>query len=199
MNLSILIIVITGLISYMAFQNPEIKLKYMFNAYKIHHRKEWVRIVSHGFLHANWEHLIVNMLTLYFFGRKLEQIFIMIHGRSTGILLFVIIYFGGIIVSSLMSLQKHKDNEWYNALGASGAVAAVLFASIFYDPMGKIYLMFAIPIPGFLFGIAYLGYSYYMSKNSNDNIGHDAHFSGAIFGILFALVIDPNMFAAFSQ
>ncbi len=180
--MTLLIIAITCVVSIYAFKNQQIITKYRFNAYIINHKKEWYRLFSHGLLHADWNHLLFNMLTLFFFGNLVEE-------ALDSTLLYLLLYISGIAVASLSSLKKHKDNIYYNSLGASGGVSAVLFASIFFEPMNGIYLFFIpIPIPGFVFGIAYLAYSQYMSKRNTDNVNHDAHFLGAIYGFLFPLL-----------
>jgi membrane associated rhomboid family serine protease len=187
--ITIIIIIVSAIFSIIAFNRRDIFYKYQFNAYQIVHRKEWYRIITHAFLHANWEHLIINMLVFYSFGRNLEYIFASLWG-GMDIILYVSLYFGAIIISSLYSLYKEKDNHYYNAVGASGAVAAVTFAFVFFNPLEKVWFFGLIPIPGILFALLYLGYSYYMSKRNVDNIGHDAHFYGAVFGFVFPLIID---------
>ncbi len=195
--ITVLLITITSFISYYAFSNRRLFHKFMFNAYQVHHRKEWYRLFSHGFIHANWEHLIVNMLVFYSFGQALEMYFRLFLGSSTFYFLFL--YIGAIVVSSSYSLVKQKDNYAYNAVGASGAVSAVTFACVFFAPMQKIYLFMLIPIPGIVFAALYLGYSYYMSKKNQDNIGHDAHFYGAIFGFFFPLLFNPSLIHVFFE
>lgn len=133
-----IIIGTTALVSYMAFQNSELMGKLQFNAAKIVHEKEYYRLVSHAFIHANWSHLIVNMFVLFFFGRNIEAYFGYFFGnRATAY--FLLLYFGGILASNLWSLIKHKDNYYYNAVGASGAVSAVLFAAIFFNPWERLF------------------------------------------------------------
>ncbi len=191
-----LIIGITALVSYMAFQNNELMSKLQFNAAKIIQQKEYYRLVSHAFIHANWPHLIVNMLVLYFFGRNMEYYLSYFFGnRATAY--FLILYFGGILASNIWSLIKNKNNYYYNAVGASGAVSAVLFATIFFDPLQPILLFAIVPIPGILFAVGYLLYSYQMSKRENDNIAHDAHFLGALFGFVFPILLKPSLFDQF--
>ncbi len=190
------IIGITVLISYLAFQNSDLMSKLQFNAAQIIHRKEYYRLVSHAFIHANWSHLGVNMLVLYFFGRNIETYFDYYFGRSANAY-FVLLYFGGILASNIWSLAKNRNNYYYNAVGASGAVSAVLFASIFFDPWNLLYFFAIIPIPGIVFAIGYLFYSYYMSKKKNDNVAHDAHFLGAVFGFIFPILLKPSLFDKF--
>jgi len=190
------IIGITVLISYMAFQNANLMAKLQFNAAQIIHQKEYYRLVSHAFIHANWTHLGVNMLVLYFFGRNIESYFDYYFGRSANAY-FVLLYFGGILASNIWSLAKNRNNYYYNAVGASGAVSAVLFTSIFFDPWNLLYFFAVIPIPGILFAVGYLIYSYYMSRQKKDNVAHDAHFLGAVFGFLFPILLKPSLFHHF--
>jgi membrane associated rhomboid family serine protease len=190
------IIGVTALVSYIAFQNAGLMAKLQFNAAQIVQRKEYYRLVTHAFIHANWGHLIVNMLVLYFFGPAIENYLGYYFGnRATAY--FLMLYFGGILASNIWSLIKHKNNYYYNAVGASGAVSAVLFAFIFFDPLEKLLLFAILPIPGILFAAGYLIYSYQMSKRKNDNVAHDAHFLGALFGFIFPVLLKPNLLDQF--
>jgi membrane associated rhomboid family serine protease len=191
-----LIIGVTALISYMAFQNNGMANKLQFNAAQIIHQKEYYRLISHAFIHANWQHLIVNMFVLYFFGRNMET-YLGYYFGNKAIAYYLLLYFGGILASNLWSLIKHQNNYYYNAVGASGAVSAVLFGTIFFQPLEPVYLFAILPIPGILFAIAYLFYSYQMSKKQSDNVAHDAHFLGAVFGFVFPILLKPNLFDSF--
>ncbi len=196
--MTIIIIAITALISIAAFNKVELLYKYQFNAYQIVKRKQWYRIFTYAFLHANWDHLLVNMVVLFFFGRVLETYFNDYFGASA-VLYFILLYVGAIVFSTLYDLKKHREHYHYNAVGASGATSAVVFSAIFFAPLEKIYFLFFIPIPGIIFAIGYLYYSYYMSKKNLDNIGHSAHFYGAVFGFLFPILIKPQLFSLFLQ
>lgn len=190
------IIGITVLISYLAFQNRDLADKLQFNAAKIIHQKEYYRLISHAFIHANWPHLVVNMMVLYFFGSNIEAYFGYYFGNKA-IAFFLLLYFGGVLASNIWSLIKHKNNYYYNAVGASGAVSAVLFATIFFEPWKPLYLFAVLPIPGILFATGYLFYSYQMSKKKTDNVAHDAHFLGAVFGFIFPILLKPDLFDRF--
>lgn len=191
-----IIIGATVLVSFLAFQNHDLMDKLQFNAAKVVHQKQYYRLISHAFIHAGWSHLLVNMFVLYFFGRGIEQYFGYYFGnRATAY--FVLLYFGGILASNLWSLIKHQNNYYYNAVGASGAVSAMLFAFIFFNPWEKLYFFGLLPIPGILFAIGYLFYSYQMSKKSTDNVAHDAHILGAIFGFIFPILLKPQLFTQF--
>lgn len=155
-------------------------------------------MLTHAFVHADWSHLLVNMFVLYFFGPAVESFFAYYFG-SLATLFFVALYAGSIIVANLWSLKKHQNNYGYNAVGASGAVSAVLFAFIFFSPWEMLYFFGIIPIPGIVFGIGYLFYSYRMTKQSQDHVAHDAHFLGAVFGFLFPILLKPELFSLFLQ
>ncbi|MBP7463617.1 MAG: rhomboid family intramembrane serine protease [Bacteroidales bacterium] len=191
-----IVIGLTVLFSYLAWKNNALFEKYLFSANRIVHHKEYFRMISHAFLHANWMHLIVNMLVLWSFGSALMTYFGIVFG-SLGALHWLLLYLLSIIASSLYSLFKHKNNAWYSAVGASGATSAVVFACIFFDPWNMIYFFGVIPIPGILFGAIYLIYSYREAKRGADNIGHDAHFWGAMFGFFYPLVVKPELLKHF--
>lgn len=194
--MTLILIALITLISAIAFSQGEIMNHLQFNAYKIIHRKQYYRMVTHALVHANWEHLIVNMIVLYSFGSAVERFFEFYFGNSAT-LYYLILIFGSVIFSTLYSLFQQKNNPYYNAVGASGAVSAVLFTAIFFNPWNNIYFFGILPIPGIIFGGLYLYYSYYMSTKKADNIGHDAHFLGAIFGFLLPIVLKPALLIGF--
>ncbi|MCH7656711.1 MAG: rhomboid family intramembrane serine protease [Bacteroidetes bacterium] len=199
--MTIVLIIITSVISIISFGRPGFMLKMQFNPYQVYHRKEYYRLFSHAFLHADWMHLIINMIVLFSFGTTVEQYFKQL--SMAGLvknpeISFLILYAGGILFSTTTTLFKHKEDIWYNSIGASGAVSAVVFTSIFFAPLNKLFLYF-IPLPGIIAGLLYLGYSQYMSKKGKDNINHDAHFLGAIFGFIFPVFIDPGLIKLFVQ
>lgn len=198
MTLSITYILmgITAFVSYLAFGNRQLMDQLQFNAAKIIHRKEYHRLVTHVFVHGGWSHLFVNMFVLFFFGSATEQYFSYFFGRM-GSAYFLILYFGGALFSNLLALIKHRNNSLYNAVGASGAVAAVLFAFIFINPWENVYFFGILPIPGILFAILYLLYSYRMNQREQDHIAHDAHLLGATFGILFPIILRPSLLQRF--
>lgn len=186
--ITILLVAITAYISYKASRERSLYHKFIFNAYQIVHRREWKRLFTHALLHGSWEHLIINMLVLFSFGSGLERILSQLYGHA-GSVFYVLLYVSAVVVSSLYSLVKHKNDPYYNAVGASGAVAAVVFANIFFKPMSSVYFFGLLPIPGILFAFLYLAYSYYMGKRGGDNIGHDAHFYGAVYGFIFPIFL----------
>lgn len=183
----LIIIAATAIISFVAFSNREVFEKYKFNVGAILHRKEYVRLLSAGFLHGDMMHLLFNMMTLYFFAPIVIQAF-----SSAG---FLVVYFGSILLGNIFSLYLYKNQSWYSAIGASGGVSGILFASIAMIPDLGIYFFFIpIAIPGYIFGLAYFAYSVYMMLNPrvNDNIGHAAHLGGAFFGLVFAVALQPE-------
>lgn len=200
LSLTLIIIVITVIVSLMANSNVELYSKFIFNPYQVIQRKEWWRVFSHALIHDrnNIFHLFFNMYVLHSFGNSVENILIQVMGVMA-IPYYLLIYIGGIAVATLPALIKHKDDYGYNAVGASGAVSAVLFSVIAFVPFsGGIGIMFLpFSIPPLIFGILYIAYEVYMDKKSNDNVAHDAHIWGAIFGFLFTLIFIPGTFTNF--
>ena len=193
-----IIIGITVLVSYKAFNDGSLKWRFMFNPYQVKHRKEWYRLFSSGLIHADWMHLGLNMYVLYMFGEIIEPKFRNEFGEVKGTINFILLYLGGLLVSSLYNLAKHQDNANYNALGASGAVSGIVFSFIaFYPLQGMGIILIPIHIPAIIFGGLYLAYSQYMAKKQIDNIGHDAHFWGAVFGFVVTFIFKPDLFRDF--
>ena len=194
--ITLIIIAITCLVSILCFNGTLNGNKLLFNAYQVWHRKEWYRMFTSGIIHSGWGHLLFNMITLYCFGRVVEQYFAAAFGSVTGIALYMILYVSALAVSSAGDLVKYRDDWNYNALGASGAVSAILFASILFAPKMGIYIyLIPIPVPGYIFAPLYLLYCWYMAKRNMDNIGHTAHFWGAVYGLLFPIVCKPDILA----
>lgn len=195
MNQTILIIAITSLISITAFTNSTLFSKLLFNAALIYNRKEWYRFLTHAFLHADWMHLFFNMYVLYMFGGMVENYFNSAFGFVKGEVYFFLLYFVSIIASTTPSYEKNKNNYGYNAVGASGAVAAIVFAAILLNPWMDLYLMFIpIPIPAPIFAVLYLVYCRYAEKRGGDNVAHNVHYWGSLFGAAYTLVILPHTF-----
>jgi len=197
--MNLIIIIVTVLISVLAFGNAQLFERLKFNAYAINHKKESWRFVSYALVHAGWLHLLINMWVLYSFGQIVELTFKSELGLK-GVIYYLLLYVGGILFSVLFDFGKQKENVYYNAVGASGAVSAVVFSSILIFPVGGIYLFpFPFAIPSWLFGILYLVYSAYMQKNGRDNMGHSAHFWGAVFGIIFTVIVIPGVVSSFLE
>lgn len=190
-----LIIIATVILSISALQNQSIFNRLKFNAYLIHHYRQWPRLFTAGFIHADFLHLFFNMFVLYMFGPYSERFFISLaRNEFTGSMAYMIFYLAALPMSGLYSLEKHKNDPAYNAVGASGAVSAVLFCFIMQQPLSSL-IIFPVPfpVPAVVFGIVYLAYSWYMGKRNVDKIGHDAHFFGALFGAAVTLMSKPSL------
>ncbi len=184
-SLTLVLIIMTALISYQAFNKPEIKARLMLYPRRIKENGEWYRFLTYGFVHADWQHLLVNMYVLYVFGEYLEDAMFYIFGASLGRLMYLLLYLSGIVISTIPTYFQHQDNPGYAAVGASGATSALVFAFILFNPWE--WFIFP-PLPAVLFGVAYLWYSSYMEKHGMDNIGHNTHFWGAIYGLFFMIL-----------
>lgn len=191
MSVNLLIILLTVVVSIVSFQNYDLKYKLIFSPTIIENRKEWYRFLTSGFIHADWIHLGVNMFVLWSFGNAVEIYF----GRYLPFpeLNYLFFYLLTIVLANLKTFYKERNNDTYFALGASGGVSGVVFSSIMFDPFSKVYLYAAIPIPGWLMGIGYLALSQYLAKKGRDNINHDAHFWGAVVGLLYTLIQKPDL------
>ncbi|WP_020404438.1 rhomboid family intramembrane serine protease [Gracilimonas tropica] len=163
---------------------PQLFEKFLLMPYRVVRENTWYELVSSGFVHAGFGHLFLNMFVLFFFGPVLEQ--------SIGQLHLLLLYFSGLIVSSLPSVYQHKDNPDFATVGASGAVEAVLFGFILLFPLEPIYIMFIpIGIPSIIFGVFFLAYSIYASKGKG-RVNHEAHIAGAVWGFLYLILFVPN-------
>jgi membrane associated rhomboid family serine protease len=190
MSYTILILIITVAISIAGFSNEQIINKLILWPRKMDNPAEYYRLLTSGFIHNDWSHLIFNMITFYFVAPSVEFLMAMIGKPSE---MFVLLYLSAIVISSLPSFVKNRNNSYYRSLGASGGVAAILFFTIYYSPWSKISILFIpIGIPCIIFGGLYLAYEAYMSKRGAGNVNHDAHFIGSVYGLLFALVVDPS-------
>jgi len=180
----IAIIIANALFSFKGFNDLSFFRKYEFHMGSVR-AGEQIRLISSGFLHADIAHLAFNMITLYFFAPVVIG--------HLGSLSFVIIYLGSLVFGSLLTILFHKDDYNYRAVGASGAVTGVLYSAILLQPDMMLGIFFIIPMPAYLFGILYLLYSIYGMRAKNDNIGHTAHFGGAIGGYLITLISNPSL------
>ncbi|NNE31246.1 rhomboid family intramembrane serine protease [Winogradskyella sp.] len=182
---TIAIIAANVIMSFKGFGDRLFFEKYKFNVGSIR-RGEQIRMFSSGFLHADTTHLFMNMITLYFFADAVLDVL--------GNFNFIVIYIASLIFGNLLSLYFHKDEYWYSAVGASGAVTGILYAAILIQPEMSLYMFFIpIPIPGYIFGVGYLLYSIYGMKKRIGNIGHDAHFGGAVGGYVITLLLQPSL------
>lgn len=192
LSATIILIGITVLTSYQAWKKPSMIDRWMFTPFMIKKYKQWDRFVLSGLIHKDQMHLLFNMFTFYFFGRVVEM-FLMYHlGKSFGLFAFILFYVGAIIISDLPTYFKHKENYHYRALGASGGVAAAVFASIMIMPLSDICLFGLLCLPGFVLGLLFLIYTIVQARRGGDGINHDAHLYGALFGIIVVLIISPQ-------
>jgi len=181
MSMTIIIIIITALVSWQAFNNPELKAKMLFIPTAIKNRGETYRFISHGFIHADFMHLLFNMYALYIFGDIAEYRFNQMFGAVFGNVAYLLFYLAAIAASSYVEYSRSQDNPGYSALGASGAVAAMMWPFIMYAPWA--WFVFP-PLPAILLGIGYIAYSHYADQRGGSRIGHNAHLWGAIFGLI---------------
>ena len=191
-NQTIIIIAVTCLVSYMAWQNRQLMERLIFWSPAIK-QGQVERFVTHGFIHADGMHLLFNMFTFYFFGSIIESFYRQYLGGAG----FVLFYLGAIVAAMLPSYLKHKDDRNYMSLGASGGVSAVLFAYILLAPWELLYLFAAIPVPAIVFAVAYVWYSIYANNQNNDNINHSAHLYGGLFGVIMTIVLEPRIIGHF--
>jgi len=194
-SISLVIIIVTCLVSYTALKNYDQLDKMSLQPYMVKNYRQYYRFITSGFVHADFQHLIFNMLTLFFFGPAIERLFMQLFQSKV---VYILYYLLGIIVANIPSYIKHRNNSSYSSLGASGAISAVVFTAIMVDPWNTIYLFF-IPIPAVIYGVLFLALSAYMSRKGGDNINHDAHMWGALFGIVFPLIFHPELGTYFLQ
>jgi membrane associated rhomboid family serine protease len=185
MSYTLIIIAITVLVSLAAFSSTELYNKLILWPAHMHNNPaEYHRLISSGFIHADYSHLLFNMFTLYSFGQFVELYFQELNIHN----LYLVLYLSGIVVASFPSFWKHRNNSYYRSLGASGGVAAVIFSSVYFEPWARIYGF----IPSIVFAVIYLIYCAYSSRRGGSNINHDAHFWGSVYGFVFTLIFDPS-------
>ena len=193
---TLILIAVNVIFSIIGFSNAAMVDKTIMWPYYVKKEKQYYRFITSGFLHADWMHLFFNMFTLYFFGRNVEVVFAR-YGLG-GNVSYLALYFLGLIISDIPSYLKHQDDYNYRALGASGAVSAVVFAAIVFSPWSSIYLYGAIKISALLYAVLYIAYCVYMGRKNHDNVNHDAHLWGSIFGLAFTVILiatlQPEMF-----
>ncbi len=195
--MTLIILIITGLISFAAFSQRSIIDRFVFQPYSIKHNREWYRFITSGLLHADFMHLFVNMFVFYSFGQAVEYYYNGIFGSNASFM-YILLYVTSIFAANVSTYFKEQNNPSYRSLGASGAVSAVVFASILFNPYQPLVLLFTIQMPAILYGVLYLAYSYYMSKKDfGDQIHHEAHLQGALYGMLFTVVMKPQVISIF--
>jgi membrane associated rhomboid family serine protease len=188
------LIALTVVVSWLAFDRPRLLDRLILWPPAIDRHKQFDRLVTHGFVHADWQHLLFNMITLYFFGGLVERLFVPYIGQVG----FVLFYLSAIVIAILPTYLRHRHDAQYRSLGASGAVSAVLFAFILVSPWSLIFVFF-LPMPAILYAVLYVGYSIWMDRRGGDNINHSAHLWGAGYGVLFTVIMEPQVIGSFLQ
>ena len=186
------ILAVTVLVSWQAFGNRRLLERLLLWPPAIERQRQYDRLLTHGFVHADWQHLLFNMITLYFFGRYVERMF----EPWLGAIGFLLFYLSAIVVAILPTYLRHRHDPSYRSLGASGAVSAVLFAFILVEPWAMIFVFF-IPVPAIVYAVLYVGYSIWMDRRGGDNINHSAHLWGAGYGVLFTVIMEPRVLGFF--
>jgi len=197
MTLTNIIVAITCVISFVLMNNQRVKSVLIFHPVTVKTKQQWYRFLSSGFIHADVMHLAINMFVLWSFGNVIENSYYPAAYGDNAAMYFLGLYLGGIIVSSIPSYKRHINNTRYAALGASGGVAAVVFAAIIFAPWQNLYIYGAIPVPQIIAGVGYIYYSWYKDQRSNDNIGHMAHLTGALWGFFYTGVLNTKLFEHF--
>ncbi len=198
MSITIVLICITVALSFYAFNKPELIGQLMLNPYRIRVDRQYYRFISSGFIHKDHSHLLWNMVAFYFFGTAVESAFSYLFDEA-GIYCYIFFYLSAIVVADIPTYFKEKNNADYNTLGASGGVGAVIFVFILLQPIQSICIYFALCMPGFVFGIGYMAYTYYQGRKAKDNINHDAHLYGALYGLVFCGLAYPRSIPLFYE
>lgn len=189
-----LLIGITVLVSWQAFNNRRLLDRLILWPPAIDRNRQYDRLLTHGFIHADGQHLLFNMITLFFFGRAIEPVFV----AKIGLLGFVAFYLSAIVMAIMPTYFRHQHDAGYRSLGASGAVSAVLFSYILFAPWNLIFVFF-LPVPAIVYAVAYIGYSIWMDRRGGDNVNHSAHLWGAAYGVMFTLLMEPGVLRHFAQ
>ena len=190
------LMIVIGLVTYIAWKKPELHNQLMLNPYQTLRGRQYWRLLTSGFVHNGPLHLFLNLFTLYFFGTAIETIF-KVYFHEMGVILYLTLFITAVVVANLPTMFKHKNNPNYNSLGASGGVSALVLAFILFDPIRDLCLYAIICLPGYILGAIFIVYSIIMGKRGRDNINHDAHLWGAVYGVAFVLLLRPSTIESF--
>ncbi|TVR88184.1 MAG: rhomboid family intramembrane serine protease [Saprospirales bacterium] len=196
---TVILVIITCIISYQAFNQPHLIERYKHYPVREAGMGEFYRLLSAGFLHGGWLHLLINMFVLWMFGEIVENMYKVLFGNTLGVILYVVMYLSCIAVANVGTFFKHRNNPSFASIGASGAVSGVVFIYILADPWALLYLYGLIPIPGIIAGVLFLWYSSWAGKRGGDLIDHDAHYYGAVYGVAFTILLNPGMLWLFFE
>ena len=196
MSVNMILLISIGAVSYFSFSNRALFAKLLFSPYKIDQSKEWYRFLTSAWVHADFNHLFLNLFVLWGFGGFVEGVFVAWYG-PIGSAYYLSLFVGSTLIAHLPGYLKNTDNYAYSAVGASGGVSGVLFASIMIQPLENLCLYFVLCLPSVIFGVLYLGYSQYMNRTGNDNIGHEAHIWGALGGVILIIAFRPSVVSNF--
>lgn len=197
MSITLILIIVTGLISYQAFERPGMLQALQHHPFTEENNKEYYRLLTAGFVHGSWMHLLINMFVLYQFGVFVEYEFIELFGETMGRINYLALYLLTIVAANIPTFFMHRGSPYFASVGASGAISGILFVFVLFNPWSTLLLFFILPIPAIVAAVLYLVYSSWASKNQSDRIDHAAHFYGALFGMLFALVLKPSLLGFF--
>jgi len=192
MAMTLVLIGVTVALSWYCFERPRLLDRLLLWPPAIDRKHQYDRFITHGFVHADWQHLLFNMVTLFFFGMQVERMLAPYIGAAG----FVLFYLSAILVAMLPTYLRHRHDPDYRSLGASGAVSAVLFVFILAAPWSLIFVFF-LPVPAIVYAVLYVGYSMWADRQGNDNINHSAHLAGAAYGVLFTVAMEPAVLSSF--
>lgn len=193
LSVTIILVLFTAVLSYQAFNNYHLIERFKHFPVREFQFGEWYRMLSGGFFHGGWIHLLINMFVLWQFGEIVEFMYANWFGPALGMVFFLLMYLSCIVVANFFTYLKNRGNPSFSSIGASGAVSGVVFIYILIDPWQMLYLYGLIPIPGILAGVLFLWYSSWAGKKGGDMIDHDAHYYGAVYGVLFTLLLKPSL------
>lgn len=198
MSITLILIIVTGLISYKAFNDPVFASKTAHYPYEEKRNKSYYRWLTSGFVHGDWTHLLINLFVFYSFGESIENVFTAKFGPLWGRLGFLLLYFGSMLIADMFTYFKHQDNPSFRSVGASGAISGVVFAFVLFSPLSMLLVMFIIPMPAILFAVLYVAYSFYASRTGmHAMFDHDAHLWGGLAGLIITIILIPESLKIF--